>query len=353
MFKAIFILPNLNAGGAEKVFLNIMELLKKDVRVYLIVFNSTGILQKLIPKEVKFINLETKRLRNSLFILPYYIFKIKPNVILSTLLHVNIYLLILNFIFFNRLKIILRETNFHYSNTKQKIIYYFIYKYLYRLSSNIITSSLMMKEDLINNFNIKHKKIFHINNPIIFHNSENDENITTHFKVKTMYYLSIGRLTNQKNFNFLIDTMIQIKNHNFILNIYGEGNDYKKLQKKITSKTLTNKVYIRKNVLNIKKVYENSNVLILTSKWEGMPNVVLEALCCGLIVVCSSTSGAIHELLEDFKNQIFIYNDQEELISILLRFNYSNFKNKKIVNIPENYKNSKIKKQYLELLSKY
>ena len=54
MFKAIFILPNLNAGGAEKVFLNIMELLKKDVRVYLIVFNSTGILQKLIPKEVKF-----------------------------------------------------------------------------------------------------------------------------------------------------------------------------------------------------------------------------------------------------------------------------------------------------------
>ena len=84
-----------------------------------------------------------------------------------------------------------------------------------------------------------------------------------------------------------------------------------------------------------------------------MPNVVLEALCCGLIVVCSSTSGAIHELLEDFKNQIFIYNDQEELISILLRFNYSNFKNKKIVNIPENYKNSKIKKQYLELLSKY
>ena len=102
----------------------------------------------------------------------------------------------------------------------------------------------MMKEDLIKNFNIKHK-IFHINNPIIFHNSENDENITTHFKVKTIYYLSIGRLTNQKNFNFLIDTMIQIKNHNFILNIYGEGNDYNKLQK-IISKKLNNKVYIRK-----------------------------------------------------------------------------------------------------------
>ena len=76
MFKAIFILPNLNAGGAEKVF-KYYGASKKDVRVYLIVFNSTGILQKLIPKEVKFINLETKRLK--IHFLYYHIIYLKLN----------------------------------------------------------------------------------------------------------------------------------------------------------------------------------------------------------------------------------------------------------------------------------
>jgi len=119
-----------------------------------------------------------------------------------------------------------------------------------------------------------------MNNPESF----STDRVTT---LKNKKFIAIGRLTGQKGFDLLIEASYKFyqKNKDWSLSIFGEGRELKRLNKLISHYRLSSHVKILPPKSNIQEELLNSSIYLMSSRWEGLPLVVVEALGCGLPVV--------------------------------------------------------------------
>lgn len=155
------------------------------------------------------------------------------------------------------------------------------------------------KEKLNNYYNVNCKVISNCKSFI----SEEKSNLN-HKK-----FLAIGRLTNQKGFDYLIEAMkiFREKNDEWELNIYGDGNLKNKLNQLILKYNLENKVNIYSSTSNIKKVFLEHDIFLMSSRNEGFGLVTLEALTCGLPVIAFDIP-ANKDLIQNGINGILVKN---------------------------------------------
>lgn len=130
--------------------------------------------------------------------------------------------------------------------------------------------------------------------------------------------VNVGRLVPQKNQILLIEAFNHIHREypELILEIYGEGYLKEELQNLINSLGANEYIFLRgvtKNILD--KIY-GARLFVLTSKYEGMPNALIEAMCVGTPVVSSDCPcGGPRELIDDGVNGIlFREGNLDELI---------------------------------------
>ena len=116
--------------------------------------------------------------------------------------------------------------------------------------------------------------------------------------------LSIGRLTKQKNFNFLINAFIEIlKDYsNLNLVILGDGEEKKKLKNLIKKNNLEKKIFLFGYRENIYSYLKNSKMFILTSRWEDPGFVLIEAAYMNKTVLSSDCPNGPKEILDNEKN---------------------------------------------------
>ena len=142
------------------------------------------------------------------------------------------------------------------------------------------------------------------------------------------FYFSAGRLTFQKNFNFLIDSFMMFNNENgnkIPLLIAGDGEEKKKLEKKIKL-IINNSVNLIGYKKNIYKFMTNSNAFILTSNWEDPGFVLIEAAFCRTFIISSDCKNGPLEFvgidggllfennnIEDFKDKIKKFTNLSEI----------------------------------------
>lgn len=350
MKKLLFVIPNLNAGGAERVLINVANLLSDEFIVYIIVLRNKGINKKFLNKNIEIIVMNKSRLMSSALNIIFKINKLKPDYIFSSLLHINIYLIILKVLLFKKITLIIRESNFHWRNSTSSILNIIVFKYLYKNINFLISSSEEMKKDFLKKFNINPNKVFYIPNPVKFYNKISYTKYRNYIHPKKINFLAVGRLVDQKNFSFLIKFFSTIDKNKYTLNIIGEGPDYLKLKKLISEHRLQNNIYIKKNINDLENMYNLMDVLIMPSKWEGMPNVVLEALFIGMTVIVSRESGAVLELKKNFEKKLKIYYSKSELYKIINSLNIDLIKKNKTVSIPKEFKLNVIKKKYADLI---
>ena len=134
---------------------------------------------------------------------------------------------------------------------------------------------------------------------------------------KNRYFISIGRLTKQKNFLFLLKCIkeIIIKEKRFKFLILGEGNERYKLEQFIKKNKLSNFVHILGFKKNIYNYIENSFGLISTSLWEEPGFVIQEASACKKIVLCSDCYTGPSEFLDHGKiGYVFKSNNKYSFI---------------------------------------
>jgi len=353
-------LPNANGGGAERVIINIIKYLPKTkYSIFLILLSRSGKYVDILPNNIDIIDLSSSRARYSLIKLYRVINKIKPNIVLTTLMHVNILLLVISFFSFKRkYKIIVREANyiskqFELLGMFKKRIYTRLVKFSYPRADFIIAQCNEMRFDLIDRFHLNAEKIKVIYNPIDIDYIERMANINLNpFKNGKVNVLAVGRLTYQKGFDLLIQALSIVKEviPNVHLTILGEGEDLKMLEDLVKYYELDSRVSFKGFVSNPYVYYKNCDIYVLSSKFEGFPNTLLEALACGCKVVSTDCKSGPREILGNNEYGTLVkVNDVKSLADgIVEAYNGQNKAGKRY----EYFDVTRIVKQYEELFDK-
>lgn len=171
---------------------------------------------------------------------------------------------------------------------------------------------------------------------------------------------AVGRLCWQKGFDTLIKAFKLVSNDypDYKLIIYGEGEDRNYLEQIIKDLNLTGSVLlpgIKKDVINY---VANSTLFILSSRYEGMPNALMEAMAVGVPSISTDCEFGPSELINNGENGILVPVDDVEKLSENIKLLLSN---KELYNkiksncqkILSTNSNEKIYKNYYEFITKF
>ena len=294
----IFILPDLETGGAERIVTTIANHLPREkFEPKILLLRKEGGYLELLKEDVEIIDLKIQRIRNSLIPILKEIKIRKPDIVFSGFGEINAYLSL--FIkLFPKTKFIARETNVVSQHVTRKEIRFF-YKF-YNNFHKIICQSDDMQNDLIENFNIEKEKIIKINNPVDFEFIEEKLKISTKpesFKSDFKNIVAIGNLSSRKGFDNLLKVFSHLKNEKILLHILGDGRDKERLNQMKKDLKLEN-VFFHGQQKNPYQYLKFADLFILSSRYEGFPNVLLEAGACGTYSLANNCKGGITEIIQ-------------------------------------------------------
>ena len=132
--------------------------------------------------------------------------------------------------------------------------------------------------------------------------------------------VSIGRLIEVKDFSRLLDIWKSVveKHIDWHLDIVGEGPEREALQQKIERLGLSSNVTLHKATSDVLPFYLNSSIYLMTSRFEGLGIVLIEALTCGLPIVSFDCDyGPRHIIENDVTGKLIHYNDDEAMVNAI------------------------------------
>ncbi|QQV01168.1 MULTISPECIES: glycosyltransferase [Chryseobacterium] len=316
----IFILPDLETGGAERIVTTIANHLSRDFfDPKILLLRKQGGYLDLLKKDVEIIDIKTERIRHSLKPILKEIYKRKPDIVFSGFGEVNAYLSLFIKLFPNT-KFIARETNVVSEHVTRKEIRFF-YKF-YNNYHQIIAQSDDMMNDLTGNFDVKRSKIVKINNPVDFDfiNSKLAiSNKPESFRYNYKNVVAIGNLSSRKGFDNLLKVFSRLKNENILLHILGDGRDKEMLHQMKDFLGLKHVIFHGRQE-NPYQFLKFADLFILSSRYEGFPNVLLEAGACGTYALANNCPGGINEIIQNGINgEVSDIDNHEEFSQMILQ----------------------------------
>jgi glycosyltransferase involved in cell wall biosynthesis len=196
----------------------------------------------------------------------------------------------------------------------------FLKFFFYNFSDGIITNSNKSKKSLQKITFIKNK-IKLIYNPCLKNVLKTKKNM-----LRNNHILSVGRLCKQKNQELLIKAFPYFlkKFPNYKLVLIGHGYDEIKLKKLCVKLNINHNVIFYGQINKIKKYYKKSKILVLPSLYEGLPNVLIEAVNYGLPCISTDCSGSEDILTK--KYGIFILRTNHKLLAEKMVYSIRNYK---------------------------
>lgn len=346
--KITMLVFNLDHGGAEKVCVTLCnEFVKLNYDIELwIVDDKKTVLSKILDKNITICNLNKNHVRSSGLQLLKLLIQRKPERILVFHIELAILVIMLKKLFFLKTKIFTRSINTlsqAYYNSKHSWRNYFTLKIIKNVlpySYKIIAQSNGMREDLIRSFNIDNNKIVTIFNSATNFNGNKPE-IVENTNIENDF-LFVGRLTPQKGLINLLNAfkLAHGLNSNIHLTLVGEGVEKGKLKKMVVDLGLSHAVAFEGYQENTLSYFKRAKATVLSSIYEGFPNVLVESIAAGTPVIsfdCPSGPDDIivpgvngilvpHLNVNEFANAILsiangeIYFNKQEILNSANRF---------------------------------
>ncbi len=354
---------SLRGGGAERVCTTLANgFVDEGYRVNLVVLNlDNSIYDKDLGPEVNLINLNKQHARSAVLAIASYLTKEKPEKVLVFNPQISIILILLRNILGLKFKIISRSIN-TLSKMKEgqksiwhKYIVDYLFKKFYSKSDLIIAQSKGMKEDLIQNYNINPKKIEVIYNPVSQRIEETQKNtcINKRKTDKSNEILFVGRLSEQKGLQYLLKSFkvcVELEK-DLKLRIVGEGPLEEQLKFKVKQMGLEEKVAFEGFKEDIIPYYLQADVTVLSSVFEGFPNVLVESISLGTPVVAFDCPSGPKEIIKDGKNGFIVrYLDEKDLSKTIIKSLRFNWDIEEIIKTSHLYYSKNVQSYYLRIL---
>ena len=316
-------MPSFSGGGAERVVLNLLRgLYNRGYPVEIIVFNKSGPLLTLLPVGVPIHDLGTITLRYSIVSLVKKLQQLKPKIVFSTLGYTSVALLAVSWLLPRKTEIWVREANLpsiSLPNNPYPKLMGVLYKLLYGRANKLICTSRRMKNEFSLDFLVSEEIMDILPNPVDIDTIRRLSMPKKYFDRGGLRYVAAGRLTFQKGFDRLLYWFSELEDGSkSTLTILGDGELKNKLKKYSESLNISERIKFVGFCNNPWQWYAGADVFLLPSRWEGMPNVVLEALACGTPVIATQESGGIKEIAEESKgNSVIVVNAEQQFIKAM------------------------------------
>jgi glycosyltransferase involved in cell wall biosynthesis len=310
--KIALFLPSLIGGGVKRVFVNLANCFsQKGFAVDMLLAQQEGPYLSNISKGINVVDLRSKKVIFSFFPLARYLKKEKPDILISAISRVNIMVILAKFFSGSGIDVILTEHDMFSIVQKRipflrRIAVKLFVKLLYSRAKAVIAVSYGVAKDLDKNAGIPKNKLHVIYNPINISDIERkaqDTAIHPWLQKGFPVILGVGRLAYQKDFPTLIKAFHKLnkKIENTKLIILGEGIEREKLEKLIKELGISNDVDMPGFISNPYAYMARAGVFVLSSTYEGLPTVLIEAMACGAPVASTDCPSGPSEILENGK----------------------------------------------------
>jgi glycosyltransferase involved in cell wall biosynthesis len=371
--KVLFLINALEKGGAEGVVTTLLKHIRSDPDLSLFLFLLEDKIDYTVPESIPIHTGSNNHKSNLIKLLkiPFLAFKLKKfcrdnqiSTVISFLERSN-FTNILARLSGSDHRCIISERNtpsLVYSSTSLKdIINRWLIRWLYRKADRIISVSEGVRQDLMTFFGLKPDIITTIHNPYDIDyiqrlsKEEVDDTWLTDDSFQTI--LNVGNLTKQKAQDTLLRSFARLSDQieNLRLIIVGAGEAGQKLI------ALAKDLNIEKNIKfaghkdNPFSYMARADVFVLSSNYEGFPNVLIEAMICGCPVISIDCRSGPNEVIRNRYNGILIPVGDSQTMDIVIKeiLNDKSIRQKLIKNALhtiEQYRVERIAAQYLQTI---
>lgn len=346
----------LGPGGAERNFINLALSLREqgmDVSAFVLRKRGSNLEAIAQQKNLPIHNFDTSLLRGLPKLL-YYFFKTRNDDQIFFNYFIACLAIFMKIVSRGKGKKIVRLIN-----TTSKIIAYeknlplrysmrFVLRFVVPQADHIISQSQGMKDDYISFSGIAPRKLKVIYNPCPEVTLTHDTNREAH----TLLY--VGRLTLNKGLGYLLDSfrIIVDKNPHTKLIIVGDGPERKSLEESIKKLNLSKNVTLEGLQKDISKYYLKARLTILTSLYEGFPNVLLESIAHGTPVVAFDCPSGPREIIIDGVNGFLAeyLNSKDVAAKVLDILSSKEFNTDHVKETSRKFSKAVMTQEYLEIL---
>jgi len=299
-------------GGVERMIVNLCHgLVQLDCQLDLVLVKSQSAHLEHLPESVRVIQFKGKHTLASLFELVSYLRREKPFALLAAKDRAGRVA-----VFARRLACVKTRLVFRIGTTVsaalegkgalRKLAWYLPMRLIYPQADAIVAVSGGVADDLRRITGITGNKILVIRNPVITPKLAEltaEKLVDPWIEDSTVpLIMGVGRLTRQKDFPSLLQAFAKVRqNRPCRLVILGEGADRQKLEQQAVELGVREDVYLPGFVSNPYKYLNRANLFVLSSGWEGSPNVLTEALALGIPVVATNCPSGPQEILQGGK----------------------------------------------------
>jgi glycosyltransferase involved in cell wall biosynthesis len=306
MKRIAIYLPSLIGGGAERVMVNIARgFAERDFKVDLVLAKKEGPCLAHVPESVRIVDLGGVRVLRSVPALASYLRRERPPVLLSALDHSNLAALWARSLCgaSTRMILTLHNTIPPASSPKVRIFNEFIFRAqraALRPGDQVVAVSSGVAESYVEHTALRDVPIEVIYNPVVSDElyKKAEEPLKEWIAPEGPYFIGIGRLHEQKDFPNLIAAFERVRRQRQAkLVILGEGDLRTELEAMSAKLGLAEDVLMPGFISNPYPVLKGAKAFVLSSRREGLPTVLIEALALGVPVISTNCRSGPEEIL--------------------------------------------------------
>lgn len=318
---ACIFLPSLAAGGAERVLIAIAgELANRGYRCDLVTADDPGIWSSRVPGNVRHVTLGHRRPLHAVPGLFRYLRQERPRVVLSSIFNANIAAIIASRM--AGIPCVVREANRSLDDTRGRtwlgtMSNRWAMRLLYPRAGAVIALTKGLARHLLEMVSIPSHRVTIIPNPVLAGASGT---LKAPRQGDDLLVLACGRLEPQKDHATLLRAFaIASSERPARLAVIGTGSLRRSLGALAEELGIASRVEFPGYVDDVAAWMNRASVFVLSSQWEGFPNVLLEALANSCVVVSTDSSDAVHEVLANGVHGDIVPKRQPEALANAIR----------------------------------
>ncbi|MGE4345676.1 MAG: glycosyltransferase [Geoalkalibacter sp.] len=349
-------------GGVERMIVNLCRgLASRGCQLDLVLVKSQSVHIANLPKGVRVIKLKANHTLGSIFELARYLRRQRPSALLAAKERAGRAAIAARFLAGGKTRLVVRigttlSAALEGKSAWRKWAWYAPMRLIYPHIDGVAAVSQGVAEDLCRITGLPRERFRVIPNPVITPRlAEEAAEALDHpwfLEKKIPVVVGVGRLTRQKDFPTLIRAFARVrKERPCRLLILGDGQDKGKLEALISELGLKSEVRLEGFVSNPYKFLRKADLFVLSSAWEGSPNVLTEALALGVPVVATDCPSGPREILAGGTVAPLVpVGDEKSLAAAILETLTHPPEPKKLIEAAAPYNLENSSRQYLEIL---